>query len=134
MLSLLNSFKSGLCLMVSDIILRLSDIVSNLVYYMMRSFCTLYFMYAWWLLIVFRYWCLFNIFRYWWLFNIFRYWWWLIRWFIITCFLMDTYPILACVWCACFLLYGVSNMVKEGSHSHLLVGIYTMHHFLPLPV
>ena len=51
-----------------------------------------------------------------------------------TYFIMDTYPILACVWCACFLLYGVSNMVKEGSHSHLLVRIYMMHHFLPLPV
>ena len=44
------------------------------------------------------------------------------------CFPMDTYPILH--------LYGmrVSDVVKEGSHSQLLVGIYTMHHFLPLLV
>ena len=47
-------------------------------------------------------------------------------------FLMDTYPILSCVWCACLLLYGVSNVVKEGSRSHLLAEIYTMHHFQPL--
>ena len=52
------------------------------------------------------------------------------------CFLMDTYPILACVWCTClfFFMYGVFDVVKEGSRSHLLVGIYTMHHFLPLLV
>ena len=33
-----------------------------------------------------------------------------------------------------FFMYDVSDVVKEGSRSHLLVGIYTMHHFLPLPV
>ena len=46
------------------------------------------------------------------------------------CSLMDTYPILACVWCVCFLLYVISDVVKEGSCSHLLVEIYMMHHFL----
>ena len=33
-----------------------------------------------------------------------------------------------------FFMYGVSDVVKEGSRSHLLVGIYMMHHFLPLHV
>ena len=33
-----------------------------------------------------------------------------------------------------FFMYGVSDVVKEGSRSHLLVRIYMMHHFLPLPI
>ena len=48
---------------------------------------------------------------------------------------MDTYPILHVYGVRVVLfMYGVSDMVKEGSRSHLLVGIYTMHHFLPLSV
>ena len=35
----------------------------------------------------------------------------------------------------CFIfLFDVFDVVKGESRSHLLVGIYTMHHFLPLPV
>ena len=49
---------------------------------------------------------------------------------------MDTYPILhvygVCVFV--FFMYGISDVVKEGSRSHLLVRIYTMHLFLPLPI
>ena len=52
------------------------------------------------------------------------------------CLLMDTYPILhvygVCVFV--FFMYDVCDVVKEGSRSHLLVGIYMMHHFLPLLV
>ena len=44
-------------------------------------------------------------------------------------------PYCMCMVCVyVFFMYGVSDVVKEGSHNHLLVGIYTMHHFLPLPV
>ena len=45
-LSLPNSFRLVLCLMISSIVLSLSDIVSHSVYYMMRLLGTLYFMYA----------------------------------------------------------------------------------------
>ena len=35
----------------------------------------------------------------------------------------------------CFIfLSDVFDVVKGGSRSHLLVGIYTMHHSLPFPV
>ena len=72
----------------------------------------------------------------WWLFSVFRYWWWLVRWFIITCvFLWILTPYCMCMVCVVvFFMYGVSDVVKEGSRSHLLVGFYTMHHFLPLPI
>ena len=49
---------------------------------------------------------------------------------------MDTYPIQHVYGVCVFFLfmYGISDMVKEGIRSHLLVEIYTMHHFLPLPI
>ena len=51
------------------------------------------------------------------------------------CLLMDTYPILHVYGVRVFFfMYGISDVVKEGIHTHLLVGIYTMHHFLPLPI
>ena len=46
-------------------------------------------------------------------------------------------PHTACVWCVCvyvLFMYDISDVVKEGSCSHFLVGIYTMYHFLPLPI
>ena len=45
-------------------------------------------------------------------------------------------PHTTCLWCAYFFffMYGISDVVKEGSRSHLLVRIYMMHHFLPLPI
>ena len=51
-------------------------------------------------------------------------------------FFMDTYPILH-VYNLCMyviFMYDIFDVVKEGSRSHLQVGIYTMHHFLPLSI
>lgn len=41
-------------------------------------------------------------------------------------FSMNTYPILACVWCTCmsYFMYDVSDMVKGGSRSHLLQDLH----------
>ena len=51
------------------------------------------------------------------------------------CFLKDTYPILHVYGVHVYLfMYDVSNVVKEGSRSHLLVGSYMIHHFLPFPI
>ena len=49
---------------------------------------------------------------------------------------MVTYPILACVWCACmfYFMFDISNVVEGWSLSHLLVGIYMMYHSPPLPI
>ena len=46
-------------------------------------------------------------------------------------FSMDAYPILHVY---VFFVCDVSDVVKEGSHSHSLVGIYMMYHFLPFSI
>ena len=62
-------------------------------------------------------------------------WWWLIRWIIIHFFLWILTPYCMCMVCVyIFFMNDIFDVVKEGSRSHLLVGIYTMHHFLPLPI
>ena len=54
---------------------------------------------------------------------------------LLCVFLWILTPYCMCMVCmVVFFMYGISDVVKEGSHSHLLVGIYMMHHFLPFPM
>ena len=54
---------------------------------------------------------------------------------LLCVFLWILTPYYMCMVCVfVFFMCGISNVVKEGSCSHLLVRIYTMHHFLPLPI
>ena len=52
------------------------------------------------------------------------------------CFPMDTYPILHVYGVRVYFLYmyDISDVVKEGSCSQLLVEIYMMYHFLLFPI